>query len=201
MTLAGSWWMQWPFWKAAAISLLIAAFALLAYGLVARAVDDAREARSAVLRMRRLYELTRRTLEMDLHDEPGAHLASLVHEIFEVDAVAVFDADLQEVYTAGHWKLDPTESVQNVYHFGTSDDDRSTGISRRVIRLGSVPIGSIVLRGETSPLTNSAIAALIAITFDRYRALANESRIEAERQVNSCAPRYSTAWRTTSKHR
>jgi two-component system sensor histidine kinase KdpD len=33
------------------------------------------------------------------------------------------------------------------------------------------------------PLTNSAIAAIIAITFDRYRATANESRIEAEREA------------------
>ena len=45
------------------------------------------------------------------------------------------------------------------------------------------PIGSLVLRGEQLPLANSAIAALIAVTFDRYRALANESRIEAEREA------------------
>ncbi len=70
-----------------------------------------------------------------------------------------------------------------MYHFETSDDDRSTGISRRVIRLGAVPVGSLVLRGETSALTNSVLASVIAITFDRYRATANESRIEAERQA------------------
>jgi two-component system sensor histidine kinase KdpD len=44
-------------------------------------------------------------------------------------------------------------------------------------------VGSLVVRGETSPLTNNAIASLIAITFDRYRAFANESRIETERQT------------------
>jgi two-component system sensor histidine kinase KdpD len=46
-----------------------------------------------------------------------------------------------------------------------------------------VPIGSLVVRGPTSPLTNSAIASLIAIVFDRYRAFANESRIETERRT------------------
>jgi len=51
------------------------------------------------------------------------------------------------------------------------------------LRLGNVPIGSIVMRGDTSPLTNNAIASLIAVTFDRYRAFANESRIETERQT------------------
>jgi two-component system sensor histidine kinase KdpD len=138
---------------------------------------------STALGMRRLCELTQRTLELDLHEEPGARLASLVYEIFDLDGVAIFDADLQEVYTAGRWTVDPLELVQNVYHFGSSDDDGATGISRRVIRLGSVPIGSMVVRGETTPLANHAVAALIAITFDRYRALANESRIEAEREA------------------
>jgi two-component system sensor histidine kinase KdpD len=40
-----------------------------------------------------------------------------------------------------------------------------------------------VVRGDTGPLTNDAIASLIAITFDRYRAFANESHIEAERRA------------------
>ena len=163
--------------------MLIAGVALVIYGLARRSARDAHEADATALRMRRLYELTRRTLEIDLHQEPGARLASLVQEIFELDAVAVFDADLQEVYTAGQWTIDPAELAQNVYHFGTSDDDRSTGISRRVIRLASVPIGSLVVRGDTTPISNNAIAALIAITFDRYRALANETRIEAERDA------------------
>jgi len=75
------------------------------------------------------------------------------------------------------------ELAQNVYYFETSDDDPETGLGRRVVRLGSVPIGSLVVRGDTNPLTNNAIASLIAITFDRYRAFANESRIETERRT------------------
>jgi two-component system, OmpR family, sensor histidine kinase KdpD len=180
---AVAWRLRLPWLPVALSGLLVAALALVAYRLVQQAAADAREAESANARMRQLYEVTRRTLDMDLHVEPGSRLASLVHEIFKLDAVAVYDADLQEVYEEGHWTIDPQELVRNVYHFETSDDDRSTGISRRVVRLGSVPIGSLVVRGETSPLTNSAIAALIGITFDRYRALANESRIESERQA------------------
>lgn len=175
--------LAWPWYQAILVGLLSAGLALVSYGLAIRAAHDAHEAESSTLRARRLYELTRRTLDMNLNQEPGARLSSLICEIFELDAVAVFDADLQDVYTAGAWKIDPTELAQNVYHFGTSDDDRATGISRRVIHLGAVPIGSLVVRGESSPLANSAIAALIAVTFDRYRSLANESRIEAERQA------------------
>jgi two-component system sensor histidine kinase KdpD len=51
------------------------------------------------------------------------------------------------------------------------------------VRLGTVPVGSLMVRGETTPLVNNAIASLIAITFDRYRAFANESRIETERRT------------------
>jgi two-component system sensor histidine kinase KdpD len=97
--------------------------------------------------------------------------------------VAVFDADLHQVYSAGIWSTDPRELAQNVYYFETSDDDPVSGVGRRVVRLGSAPVGSMVVRGDTSPLTNNAIASLIAITFDRYRAFANESRIETERRT------------------
>ena len=174
---------EWRRTAAVSASLVVCVLGLVLYRLAVRAVHESREAESATLRTRRFYELTRRTLEIDLHQEPGARLASLVQDTFDLDAVAIFDADLQEVYTAGRWPVDPLEMVQNVYHFGTSDDDRATGISRRVIRLGSVPIGSLVIRGETTPLANNVLAALIAITFDRYRALANETRIEAEREA------------------
>jgi two-component system sensor histidine kinase KdpD len=110
-------------------------------------------------------------------------LAELVHEIFALEAVVVFDSDLHEIYQAGNWDVDPHELAQNVYYFETCDDDPATGVGRRVLRLGTVPIGSVVMRGDTGPLTNNAIASLIAITFDRYRAFANESHLEAERRA------------------
>ncbi len=157
--------------------------ALVVSRLSARVTEHARQAESWGGQMHDLYEFTRRTLQMNLHVEPGPQLAELVHEIFALQAVVVFDADLHETYQAGFWQDDPQEIAQNVYYFETSDDDPDTGISRRVVRLGNVPIGSFVVRGEINPLTSNAIASLIAITFDRYRAFANESRIETERRT------------------
>jgi two-component system sensor histidine kinase KdpD len=167
-------------------SVILLAFvltALLVSRLSARVQEHAKEAESWGGQMHDLYEFTRRTLQMNLHVEPGPQLAELVHEIFALEAVAVFDADLHEIYQAGYWKEDPQEMAQNVYYFETSDDDPETGIGRRVVRLGTVPIGSLVVCGDTTPLANNAIASLIAITFDRYRAFANESRIETERRT------------------
>ena len=157
--------------------------ALTVSRLSSRVTDHAREAESWGGQMHDLYEFTRRTLQMNLHVEPGPQLAELVHEIFALEAVAVFDADLHAVYQAGYWSVDPQEMAQNVYYFETADDDPATGLGRRVVRLGTVAVGSLMVRGETSPLTNNAIASLIAITFDRYRAFANESRIETERRT------------------
>jgi len=151
--------------------------------LSVRASNKAREGESWRAQVRDLHEFARRTLEMNLRLEPGPQLAELVHVIFALEAVAVFDADLHQVSAAGHWSADPQELAQNVYYFGTSDDDPKSGLGRRVVRLGTVPVGSLVVRGKTSPLTNNAIASLIAIAFDRYRAFANENRIETERRT------------------
>ena len=151
--------------------------------LSARDHQTAQEAESREGQMHDLYEFTRRTLGMNLHIEPGAQLAELVHETFGLEAVIVFDADLHKVYQAGYWSVDAQELAQNVYYFETNDDDPEAGMGRRVVRLGNAPVGSLVVRGETTPLVNNAIASLIAITFDRYRAFANESRIETERRT------------------
>lgn len=156
---------------------------LLVSRLSARVTENARQAEHRGEQMRDLYEFTRRTLQLNLHVEPGAQLADLIHDIFGLEAVAVFDADLHRVYQAGYWTQDPLELAQNVYYFETNDDDLESGLGRRVVRLGAAPVGSLVVRGETGPLTNNAIASLIAMTFDRYRAFANESRIETERRT------------------
>jgi two-component system sensor histidine kinase KdpD len=158
--------------------------ALVVSRLSASITGHAREAESRGEQMRDLYEFSRRTLQMNLHVEPGPQLADLVHEIFALEAVVVFDADLHQVYQAGHWgQGDAQELAKNVYYFERTDDDPETGLGRRVLRLGTVPIGSVVLRGNTSPLTNDAIASLIAISFDRYRAFANESHVVAEHRT------------------
>jgi two-component system, OmpR family, sensor histidine kinase KdpD len=167
-------------------SVTLVVFVLVALAisrLSTRVTSHAREAESRGGQMNDLYEFTRRTLQMNLHVEPGPQLAELVHEIFALEAVAVYDADLHAVYQAGYWDVDPHELAQNVYYFETSDDEAENGLGRRVVRLGTVPVGSLVVRGDTTPLVNNAIASLIAITFDRYRAFANESRIETERRT------------------
>ena len=62
-----------------------------------RALRAARRASSSESEIRNLYEFTRRTLQMNLNEKPGPQIAGAVLDLFGLDAVAVFDADLQEV--------------------------------------------------------------------------------------------------------
>jgi len=107
----------------------------------------------------------------------------MLHRIFQLESVAIFDVDLDEIYQAG----DPFESLpdtlRNICIFGRISDDAETGISHRVLLMGDLPIGALLLRGETHGETATTLASLIAITFDRYHALANESRTESARQA------------------
>jgi two-component system, OmpR family, sensor histidine kinase KdpD len=125
----------------------------------------------------------RETTKLDPHSKPGQQLAHLVQSLFDVESVAIFDADIQEVYQAGDWSVDLQDALQNICIFDTVSDDAETGLSRRVVQMGNLPIGALLLRGETRGRMASTIASIIAITFDRYHAFANETRTESARQT------------------
>jgi two-component system sensor histidine kinase KdpD len=130
-----------------------------------------------------LCTLIDETTKLAPHRKPGQPLAVLVQSIFQLESVGIFDADLREVYAAGEWAEDLKDGLQNICTFETISDEPETGLSRRVLHMGNLPIGSMILRGETRGRMATAIAAVVAITFDRYHSFANESRTESARQT------------------
>lgn len=130
-----------------------------------------------------LYEFALQTTQLDLHCDPGPRLASLLQSIFPIESAAIFDVDLDLIYRAGEWSADLEDLIRSTYFFESITDDPEIGLTRRVLRIGNLPIGAMMLRGEISPITSSSIACLIAITFDRYHSLANVSRTESARQA------------------
>lgn len=130
-----------------------------------------------------LGALVRSAAQLDLHLKPGPQLASLILSTFAIEAVAIFDADLDEIYPAGEWVADIEQTVRNICVFETVRDDPDTGLIRRVLRVGNMPIGALLLRGELSHDTADTIAALIAITFDRFHSLASEMRMESVKKA------------------
>src|SRR6185437_14855163 len=131
----------------------------------------------------RLCALIQETTRLDPHRKPGHALAMLIQSIFRVESVAILDADLHEVYCCGEWPADVENLLRNICTFGTQSDEIETGLSKRVLQMGNLPIGAILVRGEIRGSMATAIASIIAITFDRYHAFANESRIESARQT------------------
>jgi len=141
-----------------------------------REVADSEEAEQ-------ICALIQETTSLDPHRKPGQTLATLIHSIFKAESVAIFDADLREVYSAGEWTTEVENTLQNICTFATHTDDQQTGLSKRVLQMGNLSIGALLLRGETHGRVATSIASVIAITFDRYHALANESRTETARQT------------------
>lgn len=131
----------------------------------------------------RLGELLQHAAALDLHRKPGPQLAQLVRTVFGFEAVAIFDADRNEIYQTGEWFEGLEEAIRNVFVFETVRDDAETGLIRRVLRVRHLPVGGLLMRGESDPEISSHIAALIAITFDRYHTFANELRIESARKA------------------
>jgi hypothetical protein len=56
----------------------------------------------------------------------------------------------------------------------------------------------LLIGGKLNPLTVDAIASLIAITFDRYRSFASETKAQAAHQSEQLRTRSSMDWRTPS---
>jgi len=147
-----------------------------------------------------LHAFIRSVSYVDMHLEPGPQLVGLVQASFPVEGAAIFDADVKRTYQAGEWNYDPEHFVRNVYTFETVSDDVEHGLARRVLRVGTFPVGALLMRGAVREATADSIATLCALTFDRYHSYANVGRTETERRteqlrttvLNSLAHAYKT---------
>src|ERR1700733_9583473 len=146
---------------------------------------EQRSSREAVLQrtaMEHLYELSRSTLLINLHQPPGPQLAQLIQRIFSVDALSIFDANSSTADSLGSWKEDERDLARECFMLHADNEDPSTQTSTRVLRIGNESVGAIAIRGSLSPLVMNALASLTAITLDRSVSFEKESRIEAAHQ-------------------
>jgi two-component system, OmpR family, sensor histidine kinase KdpD len=165
------------------VALVVFEFsALLVSRLSAREQSNARDANAQRRSTAMLYELSRRILQLDVHQPPGSQLLQLVKEIFSVDSIAIFDSGLDLIDVSGPFPLDAKEMARNTCYFGMNQDYEDLNLSRRVLRLDANPIGALLIAGNLNPLTVDAIASLVSITFDRYRSFASETKAEAAHQ-------------------
>ncbi len=158
------------------------ATALLVSGLSAKVQAQTVEARLQQARIEKLYHLSRAILLIDPRRPTGDQLSALIRELMQVNAV--------DFWVAQEWSLVPVTVAENVVealgvYQGQSDtDDPELETSKRVLRLGTTPIGGMVLRGwKTDSLLADAVASLAAVAFERARAIEKENRAELARNA------------------
>lgn len=152
--------------------------ALVIGRLSAKELRSAREAEFHRTGMEQLYELSRSSLLLDVHEPPGPQLVVLIQRIFGLEAVAMFDAHLERQDRMGEWGSNEQDVARNCYLHGAPHDDQSANISMRALHSGPGPVGALVVRGNISSLVLDALAALAAIAIDRNQSFENEERAE-----------------------
>ncbi len=160
------------------------ATALLVSGLSAKVQAQTARAKAEGDHLHTLYELSRAILLIDTRRPIGEQLSGLIRELIEVESV--------EVWATQEWALLPAalagEPVEVAAHAtfqaGTDRDDLARATSYRVLRLGTTPIGGLVLRGwSTDALLADAVASMAALAFERARAIEKENRSEMARNA------------------
>lgn len=130
----------------------------------------------------KLYELSRNILFLNRKDPLVPQIARLILNSIKVDAVAGFDSTFARSDTAGLCPEENDELARNAYLCDTSHDDLESQQWVRVLRVGSSPIGAIVLRGgDLAPIIVDSAASLVAAALDRARSFEKESWAEAAR--------------------
>jgi two-component system sensor histidine kinase KdpD len=146
--------------------------------LSAKELRSSREAAAHRVAMEQLYELSRNSLLLDMHQAPGPQLVVLIHRIFGVQAVDLFDLNLGRQDRAGEWNEGEVNLARDCCQRGEAGDDPESETWRRILLAGSEPVGALVMRGKLSPLVVDALASLAAIAIDRHQSFEKEERAE-----------------------
>jgi two-component system sensor histidine kinase KdpD len=156
--------------------------ALVVSRISTREQHSALEASSQRIAMEQLYQLSRSTLLINLHQPPGPQLAQLISTIFSVDGVAIFNANSGKCDIVGSFEQDADTLAKECYFLQDDSDDLLTGISLRALRMRNTSVGAIAVRGSLDPLIADALASLAAITLDRCVSFEKEIQIEQSHQ-------------------
>jgi len=157
--------------------------ALLVSRLFSREQRMARDANYQRIQMKKLYELSRGILLLDLRQPPGPQIVQLIRRIFLASDVALFDANLARLDHEGTWSEEEQQIAKTTYLTDRNEDDGAVQTIQRVIRIGTASIGAMAIRGEIDPLIANSIASLAAIALERHKSYEKEVRAENATQA------------------
>jgi two-component system sensor histidine kinase KdpD len=157
--------------------------ALMVSRLSSRERLNSIEARLQRTSMEQLYELSRSTLLISMHEKPGPQIAQLIQRIFGAESVAIYDASSETTDRVGAWHDDEPDLARDCFWSESEGENHAARTTQRVLRVGANSVGAIVVRGNLGSLVMDALASLTAITLDRCVTIEKESRIEAAHQT------------------
>ena len=160
------------------------ATALLVSWLASKVQSRTAEADLQRTRIEKLYELSRAILLIDVRRSTGDQLSALIRELMHVENVQLWQVHEPASRSADTWSEQEQHSARRTYETNKDSDEPGLGVSRRVLRIGTTPIGAMVLRGwQTDALLADAVASLAAVAFERARAIEKENRSEVARNA------------------
>jgi two-component system, OmpR family, sensor histidine kinase KdpD len=170
-------------WAASAVFALIALFLSRFADALHRQSTDTRQERA---RLERLYLTSRDILLIDRGAEVGPQLTRLIESIFKAEAVALWDAREAKMDKAGSGLIAEDE-VRAIYFGELSENDLTACRFKRVLRLGTRPVGALYVAGFNSDgfldsRSADAIASLAAIALERSHSFLAETNAEIARR-------------------
>jgi len=162
--------------------LVFEATALVVSSLSDRVSHHARELEWRQAQQQKLYELSQNILLLNREAAVDQQLVDLIRSSLRVKGVALWNAYEMHQWKSGDCDFSDDE-VRFAYFLETNDDDLSTGVSRRVLRLGTRPIGSLFLCGHSLDSASiNAASSLAAVAIERARSFSTEANAEAAKQ-------------------
>jgi two-component system sensor histidine kinase KdpD len=169
----------------------VALFSFLATSLIASrlsglAKSRERDALQRQLDLERLYTFSRAILLIDSSEPFAKQLSHKLAEVFDLNAVVLYDRRSDKMHRAGPDDFDGMEDqLRQAALQGTSFADPERKRVMTAVRLGSEPIASIALQGNAMPdAVLQGIANLIAIGLERERAQELTHQVEASLQTD-----------------
>jgi two-component system sensor histidine kinase KdpD len=154
--------------------------ALMLSRISAHELRSAQEANLHRQGMIQLYELSRNSIQIDMHQAPGPQLLVLIQRIFQVSAVAIYDAHFGRQDRLGDWNEEDFDLSYECYLTGVPAKNSHKHLSSLPLVAGNRSVGALVLHGNVTPFVADAVASLAAIAIHRYQLFENEERAENE---------------------
>jgi two-component system sensor histidine kinase KdpD len=161
--------------------MVFEATALIVSSLSNQVSHHARELERRQAQQERLYELSQHILLLDRNTVVDQQLVDLIRSSLRVKGVALWNG--YEMHQCKSGDCDVPNGAIRSASLDADEDDLDVGISRRVLRLGTRPIGSIYLCGHSLDAASvNAAASLAAVAIERARSFTTETNAEAAKQ-------------------